>query len=208
LHTAIKIVAISSLALTLAACGSAKDANRSNFSKAIQAYLDTQKGLCATIPAKGLSFTLANQDMLGQVNKKRADALVDAGLLTKRDTEVKAMFGNKMEPATEYLATDAGKKFLVANDANTLAGQDAFCTGKYSVVEVDNLTESSDMMGMKISQVNYHYKMDGADDWAKSEGVRVNYKNFAEQAQGDVPGKVALILTNDGWMHERLFKRG
>lgn len=45
-------------------------------------------------------FTLANRDMLGGQSKKRA--LADAGLLTKRDTPVKAMFGNTMEPATEY----------------------------------------------------------------------------------------------------------
>ena len=146
--------------------------------------------------------------MLGGQNKKRADALVDAGLLTKRDTEVKAMFGNKMEPATEYQITDTGKKFLVANNANTLAAQDAFCTGKYTVVEVDNFTEPSDMMGVKLSQVNYRYKVDGADDWAKSEVMRANYKDFAEQTQGDVQAKAAVILTNDGWMHERLFKRG
>lgn len=206
MHTAIKIVAISSL--TLAACGSGKDANKSNFSKAIQAYLDTQKGLCASIPAKSLPFTLANQDMLSGQNKKRADALVDAGLLTKRDTEVKAMFGNKMKPATEYQITDTGKKFLVANGANTLTGQDAFCTGKYTVVEVENFTEPSDMMGVKLSQVNYRYKVDGAEGWAKSEVMRANYKNLLEQTQGEVQSKAAVILINDGWMHERLFKHG
>ena len=103
--------------------------------------------------------------MLGGQSKKRADALVEAGLLTKRDTEVKAMFGNKMEPATEYQVTDTGKKFLVANGANTMAGQDAFCSGKYTVVEVSNFTEPSDMMGVKLSQVNYRYKVEGADDW-------------------------------------------
>ena len=26
--------------------------------------------------------------------------------------------------------------------------------------------------------------------------------------RGDIQGKAAVILTNDGWMHERLFKRG
>ncbi|MCP1608344.1 MULTISPECIES: hypothetical protein [Pseudomonadota] len=207
MHTAIKLIAISSLALSLAACGSDKDANKGNFSKAIQAYLDTQKGLCAAVPAKEFPFTIANQDMLGGQNKKSADALADAGLLAKRDTEVKAMFGNKMEPATEYQITDTGKKFLVAKGANTLAGQDAFCTGKYTVVEVDNFTEPADMMGMKLSQVNYRYKVEGADDWAKSEGMRANFRNFAEQAQGDIQGEAALILTNDGWMHERLFQR-
>uniref|UniRef100_UPI003341EAD1 hypothetical protein n=1 Tax=Castellaniella defragrans TaxID=75697 RepID=UPI003341EAD1 len=209
MHTAIKIITISSLALTIAACGSVKDANKSNFSNAIQAYLDTQNGLCATIPGEGFPFTVSDQDIFGSRNKKSADALADAGLLTKRDTEVKSsMFGAEMVPATEYQITDFGKKFLVTNGANTLGQHDAFCTGKYTVVEVDNFTEPSDIMGVKLSQVNYRYKVVGADDWAKSEGVRANYKNFAQETQGDIQGKAAVILTNEGWMHERLFKRG
>lgn len=207
MYTIIKIAAFSSLALILAACGSAKDANKSNFSTAIQAYLDTQNGLCAAVPANELPFTLGNQGMLGQQNKQRADALADAGLLTKQDTEVKAMFGNKMEPATEYQITDAGKKHLVAKGANTLGRQVAFCTGKYAVIEVDNFTEPSDMMGVKVSQVNFSYKVEGAADWAKSEDLRAAYKHVVDQAQGNTQGKAALILTNDGWMHERLFKR-
>lgn len=202
-----KLVAMSSVVLAVAACSNAKDANKSNFGKAIQAYLDKQNGLCAAIPAKGLPFTLANQDMLGQLNKKRADALVDAGLLTKRDTEVKAMFGDKMEPATEYQITDAGKKYLVAKGADTMVQQDAFCTGAYAIVEVDNFTEPSDMMGVKVSQVNFRYKVKDPADWTKTESLRATYKNIADQAQGDIQSKAAVILTNDGWMHERLFKR-
>lgn len=204
--SAMKIVAMSGLALALAACGSAKDANKSNFGKAVQAYLDTQKGLCAAIPGKGMPFTVSKQELFGQQNLVRADALVDAGLLTKRDTEVKAMFGNKMEPATEYQITDMGKKYLVAEGANTMGRHDAFCTGKYSDVEIQNFTEPSDMMGMKVSRVNFRYKVKDAADWTKTESVRAAYKNIADQTQGDIEGKAALVLTNDGWMHERLFK--
>ncbi|KCB46978.1 hypothetical protein L537_0414 [Bordetella hinzii 1277] len=40
------------------------------------------------------------------------------------------------------------------------------------------------------------------------ESMPANDKNSAEQTQGDVQGKAAVTLTNDGWMHERLFKRG
>lgn len=208
MHSVIKIFAISGIALVLAACGSAKDASKSNFSKAVQVYLDTQNGLCAAIPAQALPFTLANEGTLSQASKKRADALVEAGLLTQRATEEKAMFGNRMVPATEYQITDSGKKFLVPKGADTLVRQDAFCTGKYTMVTVENFTEPSDMMGVKLSQVNYSYKIEGADGWATSEGIRANYKHFAEQTQGDIQGKAALILTNEGWMHERLFKRG
>ncbi|KGM24878.1 hypothetical protein [Stenotrophomonas maltophilia] len=198
---------VSALTLVLAACGSAKDPSKSNFSKAIQTYLDTNKGLCAAVPAREIPFTLADDDRLGEQNRKRAAALVDAGLLIRRDTEVKSMFGTSMRPAGEYQITDTGKKFLVANAADTVAAQDAFCTGRFAMVGVDTFTEPSDMMGVKLSQVNFRYKVDGADNWAKSEAVKASYRNFAEQVEGDIPGKATLVLTNDGWMHERLFKR-
>ncbi len=195
------------LALILAACGNPKDATKSNFSKSIQAYLDTQHGLCAALPAMEVPFTLENKGGFNADAKKRADALVDAGLLTKRDTEIKAMFGNRMEPATEYQVSDFGKTHLTPKAADTLGRQDAFCSGKYVMVDVDNFTEPSDMMGMKVFRVNYRYKVDGIADWAKSEALRTSYKNIAEQSKGDIKSKAALILTNNGWIHERLFKQ-
>ncbi|AZR95946.1 hypothetical protein BBB39_01810 [Bordetella trematum] len=207
MRSPIKAVILGGLVVALAACGSAKDANKGNFSKAIQAYLDTQNGLCAALPAKSLPFTLADQDMLSQQGKQRADALVDAGLLSKRDVEVKAMFGNRMLPGAEYSITDEGKKYLVAGGASTMMRQDAFCTGKYAMAEVQNFTEPSDMMGAKVSRVNFLYKLDGAASWAKSASLQQAYPAFAKQTQGDIKGKAALILTNDGWVHERLFKR-
>ncbi|WP_235489418.1 hypothetical protein [Achromobacter sp. DMS1] len=50
-------------------------------------------------PAKEVPFTLANQNPWGNESKARADALVDAGLLNKQDTETKAMLGNRTAPA-------------------------------------------------------------------------------------------------------------
>jgi hypothetical protein len=207
LKTAIKIFAVSSLAFAVTACGSEKDANKSNFSKAIQAYLDTQNGICAGLPAKSVPFTLAAHQMVSTETIDRANALATAGLLSKQNTQVKAMFGDKLEPATEYQITDTGKKYLVTQAAGTLSQQAAFCTGKDKMVEVDTYTEPGDMMGMKVSQANYHYKVEDAADWAKSEGLDAAYKNFADYAKGDIPAKAVLVLTGDGWMHERLFKK-
>lgn len=197
---------VGTLSLALAACGSSKDPSKSNFSKAIQSFLDTQKGLCAAVPARQMPFILANEDLLRQQERKRADALTDAGLLNRSDTETKPVFGNGMQPAGKYDLTEKGKKFLVANAADTVASQDAFCTGKYTMVDVDNFTEPSNMMGVKLSEVNFRYKVQGAEDWANSEAMRASYRNFAEQT-GDIKGRATLVLTNDGWMHERLFKR-
>ncbi|MCL2625650.1 MAG: hypothetical protein FWD46_02370 [Cystobacterineae bacterium] len=106
-----------------------------------------------------------------------------------------------MKPASEYHLTDAGKEYLVAK-----AQWNAFCTGKYVLLEVENFTEPADAMGMKLSQVNFRYKLTGAADWVKTESLGVAYKDFAKRAQDDIQDKAALVLTNDGWMHERLFK--
>lgn len=210
MNSVTKIIA-TGLAVALSACGSAKDANKDNFRKAIQAHLDTQKGLCAAVPAKdlvkGVPFVLQNRSMFGN-NKDQADALADIGLLSKRDTETKGMFGSQLVPATEYQVSDLGKKFLVAEGAQVLGQYDAFCTGKYVVEEVQNFTEPTDnnMMGVKVSRVNYRYKVEGVADWAKAEKVRAQYKNFAEQIDNDLHGEATLILTNEGWVHERLFR--
>lgn len=202
-----KVIAIASLSIVIAGCSSPKDANKENFSKAIQTFLDTQSGLCASIPSQNLPFTLANNDALTQSAKKRADALVDAGLLSKKATMAKAVFGNKMNPATEYHISEKGQQYFVPNSAKLLGRQSAFCTGKYTVVDVDNFTEPSDVMGYKVSHVNFSYRVKDAADWSQSEGLRSEYRHFADHAQGNAKSESTLILTNEGWTHERLFKR-
>ncbi len=199
MHTAIHIITMGSVVFALAACGNARDANKRNFSQAIQASLDTQNGLCAGVPAEKLPFTLTSEYRPDRRNEQ-ADALVDAGLLTKRETEVKALFGEKMVAATEYQITDSGKKYHVAD-----AG--AFCTGKLAIVEVGNFTEPSEMMGVKMTQANYRYKVKDVADWAKSEKLRTAYPDFASKTRDEVQDQATLILTNDGWVHERLFQR-
>lgn len=200
MQTAFKLVAVSSIALALAACGSAKDANKSNFSKAIQAYLDTQNGICANLPARALRPWPSMSWFSSLKGSSRADALADAGLLSKHDTELKALFGGTV-PGTEYEVTELGRKYLGERH------KFAFCTGSYTVVDVDNFTEPSDMMGMKVSQVNFHYKAKDTADWIKNDKVQAAYTNVAEEAKGDIRGHAGLVLTNDGWLHERLFKR-
>lgn len=194
------------MVLGISGCGSAKDANKGNFSKAIQSYLDTQKGLCAAIPAKEYPFTLANKGWFAD-QKKRADALVDAGLLTRRDTQVKADFGNAMQEGSEYQLTEQGNEYRVAGGANTMGGHDAFCSGKYEVVSIENFTEPSDAMGVTISRVNYRYVLKGAADWMGADAVQAAYPEIKKQSEGEIQGKAVLVLTNEGWLHERLFKR-
>lgn len=191
MKTAINAIGSTCLAVTLAACSSAKDANKANFGKAVQDHLDNQSGLCVAIPASELPFTLKSNDLLTRNQKVRADALREAGAL---------------EPAVEYQITEMGKKHFFPPVAEGFGQRAAFCTGKYSIVTVDNFTEPSDAMGQKVSEVNFRYKVDAPAEWARSQGLRDAYKNVANEIQGDIQGKATLILTNNGWMHERMFK--
>ncbi|MCP1605858.1 hypothetical protein [Pseudomonas citronellolis] len=203
MHTTLKIAAFSCLALALAACGSAKDANEGNFENAIQAYLDTQKGLCVEVPTRKLPFTLENSDKPNRQNKQ-ADALVEAGLLVKHAADVKPKSWSKVKSASEYQVTDLGKKYLVTGESTGFFAEAGFCTGKYTIVGIDNFTEPSDILGAKMSQVNFRYKVKEPADWANSESLQSAYGEFAKKIKNDTPDKAVLVLTNEGWMHKAL----
>lgn len=204
--TITRVTVLAGAVLVLGACSNPREASKANFSRAIQAYLDGQPGLCAALPANEVPFTLAEQDLFPQ-NKTRADALVQAGLLSAQPTEVKQPFGNGTRPATEYRATAAGQSALVAQAPNTLVQRSAFCSGAYKVKDVTNFTEPGELMGVKLSHVEYTYTVKGSADWARSDALRSAYPELDKHAQDSVTSKATLILTHDGWVHESLFKR-
>ncbi|MFT4437881.1 hypothetical protein ACMX25_31520 [Caballeronia sp. 15715] len=202
------VIGVSILAFAmLGGCGSKKDANKSNFESAIQSYLDTRSGVCIALPAKDAPFKL---EKVGGFNfnqeHEKAAALVSAGLLSARDTAVPLMGSNRMVAGSEYTLTDEGKKYLVKGGSGNLGGWDGFCGGKYKVKEVENFTEPADMFGTKISQVNYLYTVDDAPAWAKQPAIQALYPSLQKDLRANAGDKAVLVATNDGWMHERLFK--
>lgn len=201
------MVAAARAFLALGGCGSKQDANKSNFQSAIQDYLDTKKGVCVMLPAKEVPFTLQKSGGVNFINEpEKAAALVSAGLLSTKDTEVKAAFGNQMVAGTQYSLTDDGKKFLVKGAAGNLGNWDAFCGGKYKVKEVENFTQPADMFGTKILQVNFLYEVDDAPAWAKQPALQAAYPSVQHDLSGTPVDKAVLVATNGGWMHEPLFK--
>jgi DNA-binding PadR family transcriptional regulator len=192
--------------LVVAACGSPKDANKSNFSKAIQAYLDTQSALCVDVPfgREGHKLPAVIQEQKGS-SKDRAEALVEAGLLGKRETQVESRWSTRGEmlPATEYQATELGKRYLVTEKS----GSAKFCTGKYKVTGIDNFTEpaQNQWVSATVSQATFQYEITDLAEWAQSEKLRAVYEREFKDLE-KTQDKAALILTNEGWIHERLFK--
>ncbi|MDR3352544.1 MAG: hypothetical protein LBO00_06005 [Zoogloeaceae bacterium] len=193
-------------ALAVAACGNPKDANKANFSKAIQAYLDTQPALCVEVPfgREGRKLPVVIQEQKGN-EKDRAEALVEAGLLGKRETEVKSIWSirEEMVPATEYQATALGKQYLVTEKS----GSSSFCTGKYKLTGIDNFTEpaSNQWVSATMSQATFRYEITDLADWTQSEKLRAA-DEWTFKALEKNQDKAVLVLTNEGWIHERLLK--
>jgi hypothetical protein len=193
--------------LALSACGSKKDANKSNFADAIQDYLNTTKGVCVALPRKEAPFALEKKGGFFLSNEpQKAAALVSAGLLSASETEMPGLFANQKVAATQYALTDEGKKYLVKGGSGNLGGFDAFCGGKLKVKEVQNFTEPADMFGTKISQVNYSMVAEDVPGWAKQPAVQAAYPEVKLGLDEPSASKAVLVATNEGWMHERLFK--
>ncbi|EIH0015000.1 TPA: hypothetical protein PPE49_004869 [Escherichia coli] len=210
-----KFVMIALSSLLLAGCDSSKDANKSNFEKAINTKLKKE---CITISPLGrfdskpypvqLSVAQTNrytsQERVDEINTKEFsmfDALVKAGLLTVKDTLVDETIGfsktGKKVPGREYALTENGKKYLKSPE------RPDFCIGHYKVDEIIDFTEPGDAMGMKITRVNYTFSPTNIAEWAKSDDIQAAFPLLKFNLKEKQKNRLSLVLKNDGWSAER-----
>lgn len=221
-----KVVPFLALSITaLAGCSNAKEANKSNFAHAINDWIE--KGPpCLNVPdgtvtAPGQKYdalpayveaTPMKQQFAEEARQRRLaplDALVDAGIMKKLTTEIEQrnMFGGaeRKVAVIAFDLTDRGKA-AYSKDAgpSTMGGKrTGLCYGKPHVDEVTNFTQPSDMMGMTLSQVSYKYHLTDLPDWAKNPKVKAAFPDLARNTAESLDGKAAVVLTNDGWKHEK-----
>lgn len=203
-------IVLTAALLALGGCGSKQDANKSNFKAAIQDYYDKSNGACVMAPSKSFPFTIEKKDGLRFLrNPEKAAALANVGLLSATDAEMPS--GNPWNktpiPATEYALTTMGKKFLVKGAGGNIDNWDGFCTGKAKVVAVDNFTQPADMLGSKVSRVNYTYEIVEAASWARVPEMIAAYPQL-KATSDKLRADTVLVATGEGWMHERMFKNG
>ncbi len=200
------------LGLFLIGCTNPKEATESNFKDSIQAYFD-EKQACFSVRA---SFPYEHEKK--STKDDLLEELVKIGMLVSEESvKVTTNIINKdlvtKEPAIKYLLTEKGNEVseFVSKGNGWLRGETKFCYGQYKVEGVSNFSEPADFFGQKVSQVNFTYKVVDIADWAnndlfksKSSELREDFNSTGEAKNG----KAALILTNNGWVHEKLFKRG
>lgn len=199
------------LLATLAGCSDTKDANEANFQKAAQAYLDTQYPQCFVVSA----FPTKTQDFDISGTNKALHALAQVGVVSEKEiarTEVPARLWQPARTDIYYAydLTDEGRKYYKADGHTLRSGKTAggLCFGKAQVTTIEQFSEPGEMWGQTISHVTYAYKVTGLPGWAGNDSVKANIAELSKAvASNDTPLREtrAMVLTNHGWVHERLF---
>ena len=207
-----KLVPLALLA-TLAGCSDTKDASEANFHKAAQAYLDTQYPHCFVVT----DFPTKTQDFDVTGTSKALHALARVGIVSEKEISRVEVPERLWQPARTdiyyaYDLTDEGRKYYKADAQKLLNGQTrgGLCFGKAEVTAIEQFSEPGQMMGHTVADVTYAYKITGLPEWATNDEVKATIRDLGNAvATTDSPAreKRVMVLTNKGWVHERLFDK-
>ncbi|WP_313302955.1 hypothetical protein [Pseudomonas sp.] len=206
-------IAPMALLATLAGCSDSQDASKANFQKAAQAYLDTQYPRCYVIS----DFPTQTQDFDISGTNKALHALAKVGVVSEREIKRVEVPDRLWQPARTdvyyaYDLTDAGRPLYQANARKMMSGKTlgGLCFGKAEVTSIEQYSEPAPMMGHTISEVTYAYKVTGLPEWAANAEVKKSIRDLGEAvATAETPAREqqVMVLTDSGWVHERLFKQ-
>lgn len=199
------------LLATLSGCSDSKDASEAHFKKAAQTYLETQYPHCFVVT----SFPTTTQDFDVNGTNKALHALAKVGVVTEKEISRTEVPERLWQPARTdiyyaYDLTDEGRKYYKADAQQLINGKTAggLCFGKPQVTAIEQFSEPGERMGQEVSRVTYAYKVTDLPKWATDEIVKANIPGLGNAvASATVPLKEthAMVLTNNGWVHERLF---
>lgn len=202
--------------LTLMGCSSPKDASKDNFIKVINNYIEKECVMVTTgdeeFPATIELRPTDNIFAAGRKEKLTAkyDALVSVGMLEVKEGSAqvnKGMFDKTKVtvPTKIYSLSTKGKQSV--SESGSVGKKQIFCVAKYQVDEIKNFSEPAPAMGYKISKVNYSFSPTDVVDWASNENILAAFPRLSKQLEKNQEKSVALVLMNDGWVHERDVRR-
>lgn len=219
-------LSVSVCALLLAGCTDSKEASKGNFKTAINGWIEKHPP-CISVPRGQVSPAEKSNAAFpryvdaspltakfAQESRARVEAplaaLVDAGLLTVKDDSIQikaGLFGDGLKeiPVHAYELSDDGKKAVATEGEQTAfnAAAPKFCYGTPTVDEILQYTEPAEAMGMKLSQVTYRYHLNDVPTWAGNSKLKAAYPDLERNTVASLEGKAAVILTNEGWVHEK-----
>lgn len=191
-------------------CSSPKDATETNFKKAINEYFTQEAKPCLDL-GMALPRQLTSQE--GASAAPLLAELVQLGFVSVADSE-KEMFDflstrKRKAPAKTFALTDKGK--AIATVEERITGNTQLCYGRYQVTDVTNFTAPADMMGLRVTNVDFQFEAADLADWATRSTVLQKHSQQLARDIGSrtapLTGHASLVLTNNGWVHERLQRR-
>ena len=210
---------LSGAAFFVTACGNdPKAANEANFEKALNAHYAQMKQCIRVGSARNADGIIQEFRMDGRVEDKQLsfyNGLVDLGLLDsvtyQKDTK---NFSGQVTGKADWVGykfSENGKTFLRPAELETGAlstGARQLCYGTPQVVEIVGFTEPAEAMGVKVSSVQYTYKLVDIAPWASQSALSTQYEWMPDRISNPSVGKDDdLVLTNDGWVHHSALKR-
>lgn len=206
-----QLAALMAAAFLVSGCSDPKAASESNFRQAIQSYLDTAYPKCYFTHAfpSSLKFDVGDTRAVLQ-------AMAKAGLVTEKEESRKELTdwngAKKVIVNSSFDLTDEGRKFYKADAVKSLSGNSVggFCFGKAKVESITQFTEPADAFGHRVSRVNYTYTVTDIPEWAKTPDMLAALqplKKDADSAAKPAEARDTLVLTSNGWLHEKLYKK-
>lgn len=212
------VVAIVSLAVLLAGCGSKRDASERNFATAVTRYLDDNGDLCMDVgpfPVDVSEYDLKRQTSEPAGHAARMAALQHAGLVSSIDVSLGQLEFVDDRPT--------GRRLRVRRYDLTTAGRDAYrkivadeiaasgkkeperadiCYGKLALDTVSGWDGPTQVDGKQEAVVRYTYKVQSLSDWAKAPAIGTAFPYVANTVAGAGTQSLTtiMVLTDKGWV--------
>ena len=202
--------------IVLAGCGK-KDANETNFGKAIGQYLDQNGDLCLDMkkwPVDVTSMDIQLQKSMPTGTAGKMAALEAVGLAKGTDTEIDQIgtftnkpTGNKFK-VKRYVLTEAAKPFEKQREHEYIGVNGTvketltdICWGKKSLDKVVKWEGPIVLGDYQEAKVNYLYKIDNLADWAKKPEFQTAFPSVGSTIDNANKKEVshAVKLTSEGW---------
>lgn len=135
---------------------------------------------------------------------KRVTALAEAGLIEVTSERVETHGGYRREGERVYGLTAAGRS-AYRDSLHMAGGRGAgFCMGEKDLVAVKRFTEPAEMLGMRLTQVEYTYRLDSLPEWGAHPSLQRAFpretSEAARAAREPVTATQELVLTSEGWI--------
>ena len=195
--------------ILIAGCGdSPKAATKNNFSKALDNYFEKKPSMIIPFRRAGV-FPVTIDYKPDFPETQRFEALAKIGFIKSTEgTRKTTTFSSDKEeviPTRTYNLTEEGKTFYIKKKDFVYGTRGGFAVLSYKVKSIDNFSEPSQMLGYTVSEVQFTRLPNSDYTFLSDKSLKTAFPEIAEYGSEESK-KAVLVLTNNGWVHEKEMK--